>query len=67
MNEAEIWMRVWSHNPDSNIWKYASVYDLSQDFIREFKDVINWNRFTKKQVLNKYGQKFYDEIMGTEK
>lgn len=66
MNEAEKWLRVWAIKPDSNLWKYASVYDLSRDFIREFKQNINWNKNTKKQLLEQHGQKFYEEVFGRE-
>ena len=66
MNEAEIWLRTWSHKPDSNIWKCATVYNLSRDFIREYKDVINWNKVQKRQLIEVYGQIFYEEIFGRE-
>ena len=66
MIDPELWLRMWAFNPDSNLWKYASVYDLSTGFIREFKDIINWNENTKKQLLKKYGQQFYKEIFGRE-
>lgn len=64
MSNVETWLRTWAFEPDCNLWKYASIYNLSSDIIREFKDVINWNKNTKKQLLEKYGQKFYEEIFG---
>ncbi len=66
MNEAEIWLRAWSYKPDSNVWKYATVYNLSRDFIREYKDIIIWNKVQKRQLKEVHGQKFYEEVFGKE-
>lgn len=45
-SDVEKWLRLWAHKPDSNIWKYVAISDLSNDFIREFKDNFSWNRYT---------------------
>lgn len=49
---------------DSACWKLAAIDDMSDEFIREFKDKINWNKPKKRQLLKQRGQKFYEEIFG---
>ena len=67
MNEVETWLRMWSEHKNSSCWKYATPDEVSKSFIREFKDKFNWNKNTRKLLIEKHGKKFYEEIFGKEK
>lgn len=63
-NRAETWIRENATDPDYT-WTYVAVYDLSIDFIRQFKNKLNWkNEINRKHLLEIHGQKFYEEIFG---
>lgn len=63
-NRAEAWIRENATDPDYT-WTYVAVYDLTIDFIRQFRNKLNWkNEINRKHLLEIHGQKFYEEIFG---
>ena len=63
-HKAEAWIRENATDPDY-IWTYVAVYDLSIDFIRQFKNKLNWkNEINRKQLKQIQGERFYKEIFG---
>ena len=66
-NRAEAWIRENAIDPDYT-WTYVAVYDLTIDFIRQFRNKLNWkNEINRKHLLEIYGERFYKEIFGDKK